>query len=114
MQPDQNAFGQLMAFTQCDGQLSLSEVMTILVYFHQVRFRDFKTYYTHYVDGHLRGEFPQLVSYNRLSKFDVTVSNKQPESFAPAIEIAVYLVQVLPGLNPQGLSIRRAIMPIKK
>ena len=50
---------------QRDGQLSLSEVMTILVYFHQVRFRDFKTYYTHYVEGHLRGEFPHLVSYSR-------------------------------------------------
>jgi Transposase DDE domain len=35
------------------------------VYFHQLRFRDFKTYYTQYVHQHLRTAFPQLVSYNR-------------------------------------------------
>jgi hypothetical protein len=47
------------------GRLYESEIMTILVYFHQLRFRDFKTYYTRYVQQHLRGEFPKLVSYNR-------------------------------------------------
>lgn len=39
--------------------------MTILIHFHQMRYRDFKTYYLSYVLGHLRAEFPQLVSYNR-------------------------------------------------
>jgi hypothetical protein len=47
------------------GQLCLSEIMTILSYFHQMRFRDFKTYYLGYVLPHLRSEFPGLVSYNR-------------------------------------------------
>ncbi len=47
------------------GNLHPSEIMTILIHFHQMRFRDFKTYYTGYVQEHLRGEFPQLVSYNR-------------------------------------------------
>lgn len=47
------------------GQLALSEVMTIMIHFHQVRFRDFKTYYLVYVLGHLRGEFPHAVSYQR-------------------------------------------------
>jgi hypothetical protein len=47
------------------GQLDPSEVMTILVHFHQMRFRDFKTYYTQYVAQHLRREFPNLVSYSR-------------------------------------------------
>jgi hypothetical protein len=47
------------------GQLCCSEVMTILIHFHQARYRDFKTYYTEYVEKHLQGEFPQLVSYNR-------------------------------------------------
>lgn len=47
------------------GQLAMSEIMTILVYFHHMRFRDFKTYYLAYVLGHLRGEFPQAVSYHR-------------------------------------------------
>ena len=47
------------------GQLSLSEIMTIIIYFHQSRYRNFKAYYTEYVCQHLRGEFPKLVSYER-------------------------------------------------
>ena len=46
-------------------KLSASEIMTILIYFHKSRYRDFKTYYTRYVRRHLRSEFPDLVSYNR-------------------------------------------------
>jgi len=48
-----------------DCSLNTSEIMTILIYFHQLRFRDFKTYYIQYVQKHMRGEFPKLVSYNR-------------------------------------------------
>jgi hypothetical protein len=48
-----------------EGQLCESEIMTILIYFHQARYREFKTYYTRYVQVHLQGEFPQLVSYRR-------------------------------------------------
>lgn len=47
------------------GSLSTSEIMTILIYFHQLRFRDFKTYYIQYVQKHMITEFPKLVSYNR-------------------------------------------------
>ena len=47
------------------GQLSLSEIMTIIVFFHQSGYRDFKRYYTKYVVVHLRSDFPTLVSYNR-------------------------------------------------
>jgi hypothetical protein len=47
------------------GQLDSSEIMTILVFFHQMRYRDFKTYYTQFVQVYLRDEFPQLVSYSR-------------------------------------------------
>ena len=39
--------------------------MTILIYFHQMRYRDFKTYYTQFVQVYLRSEFPCLVSYSR-------------------------------------------------
>lgn len=46
-------------------KLFASEVMTIIIYFHISRYRDFKTYYTRYVMKHLRSEFPNLVSYNR-------------------------------------------------
>jgi len=45
--------------------LSLSEMMTIVVFFHWSRYRDFKTYYTTYVMQHLTAEFPDLLSYNR-------------------------------------------------
>ncbi len=47
------------------GQLSVSEIMTIIIHFHQSHYRDFKTYYTDHVCQHLRGEFPNLVSYER-------------------------------------------------
>lgn len=50
---------------QRDGQLCESEIMTILIHFHQARYRDFKTYYTQYVQVYLRSEFPNLVSYSR-------------------------------------------------
>ena len=47
------------------GQLSMSEIMTIIIYFHQSRYRNFKAYYIEYISRHLRGEFPNLVSYER-------------------------------------------------
>lgn len=47
------------------GQLSVSEIMTILIHFHQSHYRDFKAYYTEHVCQHLRAEFPKLVSYER-------------------------------------------------
>jgi hypothetical protein len=47
------------------GQLCMSEIMTILIHFHQAQYRNFKAYYTEYVEDHLRREFPQLVSYTR-------------------------------------------------
>lgn len=46
-------------------RLSLSEVMTIIIYFHQSGYREFKAYYNNEVLKHLRPEFPDLVSYNR-------------------------------------------------
>jgi hypothetical protein len=46
-------------------QLSPSEIMTIVIHFHQARYRDFKTYYTEYVLVYLRDDFPQLVGYTR-------------------------------------------------
>lgn len=49
---------------RCAG-LCLSEIMTILIHFHESRYRDFKNYYTRYVQEHLSREFPGLVSYQR-------------------------------------------------
>jgi hypothetical protein len=42
-----------------------SEIMTIVIHFHQAGYRNFKTYYTDYVQRHLRTEFPGIVSYSR-------------------------------------------------
>ena len=47
------------------GQLSMSEIMTIIIYFHQSQYRNFKAYYTEHVCQYLRAEFPKLVSYER-------------------------------------------------
>jgi hypothetical protein len=46
-------------------QMSLSEIMTIAVYFHLSGYRTFKHYYQNYVCRYLTKEFPRLVSYNR-------------------------------------------------
>lgn len=45
--------------------LSDSEIMTIVIHFHQSGYRHFKAYYTDYVQGRLAAEFPHLVSYSR-------------------------------------------------
>jgi hypothetical protein len=47
------------------GQLSMSEIMTIIIYFHQSHYRNFKSYYLEHVCQYLRAEFPNLVSYER-------------------------------------------------
>jgi Transposase DDE domain len=45
--------------------MSASEIMTILIHFHQERHRDFKTYYQNHVRQYLNAEFPNLPSYQR-------------------------------------------------
>jgi hypothetical protein len=54
---------------QRERSLTASEVMTILIHFHQSHYRNFKAHYTDYVLGRLRGEFPGLVSYTRFVEF---------------------------------------------
>lgn len=43
----------------------MSEMMTIMVHFHQGGYRNFKSYYEKYVSVHLKSDFPKLVSYTR-------------------------------------------------
>jgi Transposase DDE domain len=50
-------------------QLSPSEIMTILILFHQSHYRDFKAFYRQEVWAHLHTEFPDLVSYTRFVEF---------------------------------------------
>lgn len=47
-------------------RLSLSEVMTIVIHFHQSSYRTFKAYYIKHVCKYLTNYFPRLVSYNRM------------------------------------------------
>ena len=47
------------------SRLSESEVMTIVILFHQSHYRNFKAFYLGYVRRHLRAEFPTLLSYTR-------------------------------------------------
>lgn len=49
--------------------LSESEIMTILIVFHQSRYRDFNAFYRQQVLTHRSPEFPGLVSYTRFVEF---------------------------------------------
>ena len=46
-------------------RLSISEIMTIVIHFHQSHYRDFKNYYLLYVSRYLKSYFPNLLSYTR-------------------------------------------------
>lgn len=48
--------------------MSKSEVITLMTLFHSGNFRNMKHFYLHYVQKHLRSEFPQTVSYNRFTE----------------------------------------------
>ena len=57
--------GEGVQHRQRQRSLSLSEIMTILVSFHQQHYRNFKAFYNKHVCVHWREAFPGLVSYNR-------------------------------------------------
>lgn len=63
----QQSAAQLPAHTRRVRRRGLcdSEIMTILIHFHQAGYRNFKTYYQQQVQKHLTAEFPGLVSYSR-------------------------------------------------
>jgi hypothetical protein len=48
------------AFTMSD-----SEVITVMILFHQSRFRDLKAFYPYYIQRHCQKDFPHTVSCNR-------------------------------------------------
>jgi hypothetical protein len=47
------------------SRLCLSELMTIIVYFHHSNYREFKHYYQKHICQNYQSSFPQLVSYQR-------------------------------------------------
>ena len=46
------------------SSLSISEVITIVIYFHLSGFRNFKEYYCNYLSIYYKSDFPDLLSYN--------------------------------------------------
>ena len=66
---------------QRSRSLCMSEIMTILIAFHQSYYRNFKAYYCQYVMQHWQKDFPGLVSYQRFVDFI-------PSALVP---LAVYL-----------------------
>jgi hypothetical protein len=57
------------------GSMTLSEILTIIVHFHQSNHRTFKGYYCNHVAVNLAADFPELVSYTRFLELmsEVTV-----------------------------------------
>lgn len=53
--------------------LTLSQIMTILIAFHQSHNRNFKAYYGEQVSKHWHKEFPRLVSYTRFVKYTPSI-----------------------------------------
>lgn len=56
-----------------ESKLSSSEVMTILILFHQSHYRSFKHFYMRHVRMHMKSQFPDLVSYNRFIELQKSV-----------------------------------------
>lgn len=56
-----------------NSRLSISEIITILIFFHTSRIRDFKHYYLLQICGELRTYFPQALSYSRFVALIPTV-----------------------------------------
>ena len=69
------------------SQLALSEIMTIIVFFHSSHYRDFKHYYMEYVEEHLRPYFPAVVPDNsyllKSLTFTLTIVTLEKQMFSP-------------------------------
>lgn len=52
------------------GRMSDSEVMAILILFHNSGYRCLKHFYLHYVCKHIRHLFPNTLSYNRFVELE--------------------------------------------
>ena len=55
-------------------RMSISEVMTIMILFHDKGYRCMKHFYIEYVQKHLTGMFPNTVSYNRFTELMQSVN----------------------------------------
>lgn len=62
---EQKLLGSGVRHRQRSKQLCLSEIMTIIISFHQSHYRNFKAYYFKQVSKYWQPYFPTLVSYQR-------------------------------------------------
>jgi len=53
--------------------LTMSEVMTLSLWYHYSGYTTFKDYYSKHVQEYLKNEFPTLVSYNRFIELRKTI-----------------------------------------
>lgn len=67
--------------------MRLSEILTIIIHFHQSNHKTFKHYYTDYVRVYLFSDFPRLVSYNRFVEL-------MSEVTTPLVSLLVRLLAV--------------------
>lgn len=54
-------------------KLTTSEIVFILILFHQSSYRTFKAFYNEHVRAHMQAEFPHLVSYTRFVALQANV-----------------------------------------
>ncbi|KAF5044752.1 hypothetical protein DSECCO2_488440 [anaerobic digester metagenome] len=73
--------------------MSPSEVMTTLILFHSVSFRNLKSFYVFYVQKHMLKDFPKTVSYNRFVELQRKV----------CVPLAVFVKMMCSGRCP-GIS----------
>ena len=59
--------------SKSNSKLSMSEIMAILVYFHNSGYRTFKDFYLKHIRTDMKSAFPNLVSYNRFVELIPTV-----------------------------------------
>ena len=55
------------------SRLSMSEIITLMIHFHQSHYRNFKAYYLEYVCKYLISDFPHLLSYSRFVELMPTI-----------------------------------------
>ena len=67
------------------SKMSPSEIMTIVIHFHQSQFRNFKAYYQTVFKKNLLPYFPKLLSYNRM--VEVMQSVKVPLIFLSNLKL---------------------------
>jgi hypothetical protein len=72
-------------------RLSPSEIMTIVILFHQSHFRNFKHFYLDHVSVYLKKEFPELISYSRFVYLMKSV-------FVPLFGYLLYKMGIVTGI----------------